>query len=242
MHFRGFLPVRLPSRRIALGLSLIGLTSMLGSSGCMDYSLTGLYIVPPTGHACTIPGTSVQFNAYGVYTKGGHASETKDLTDQVTWTTNIANIANMSKTGLLTPTGIDLGIDGITATAPGEFKLVIAFSDITVLDDCSKFAGGAAIRKLSTIRLIPGDQNMTPGDTSEVLAIGQFSAAPYSNDLTHQVSWTSSDPQVAKVNAEGLVTAVSAGDAVLTVTGTDSRGLPVTSTEKIHVGSSSLVE
>lgn len=235
MQFRSLLPVRLPSRRISLGLSLIAMTSMLGTSGCLDYSLTGLY-VEPSGGACIYPDPAftAQFHAYGTYTEGGHSTETRDITNKVAWSADLPGMVTVSSGGLVTPTGNEVGFTDVSAVAQGEFGIVKSSAVVTVKTTCVSSTG--AIRTLSSIRVLPGDQSLLVGDTSQQLAIGHFSVAPFSDDLTGNVVWSSSNPQVAKVSAAGLVTATGEGDAVITVTKTNSSGLAVTSTEKIHVG------
>lgn len=234
MPFRSFLPVRLPSSGASLGLGLIALTSMLGTSGCMSYKLTGLYLEPSAG-ACLYPDPSgsAQFHAYGTYTEGGHSMETRDISSQATWSVDLPGMAMVSSTGLVTPTGNEVGHTNVYAKAQGEFGVVQSSAVVQVRTDCVSSTG--AIRTLSALRILPGDQSLLVGDTSKILAIGHFSIAPFSDDLTDTVVWSSSNPQVARVTPQGLVTATGTGDAVITVSQTNKLGQVVTSTEKIHV-------
>jgi hypothetical protein len=59
----------------------------------------------------TIP---VQLKAYGNFI---HPTETRDISTQVTWTSNTPAVATVDNTGLVTPTGIACGGTLITATA-----------------------------------------------------------------------------------------------------------------------------
>src|SRR5579859_725369 len=235
MHFRSLLPVHFPSRRVSLGLSVIALASMLGSSGCMDYSLTGVFIEPSAG-ACLYPDPSgsAQFHAYGTYTKGGHSTEVKDITTKVTWSVDLPGMAIVSSSGLVTPTGNEVGQTNVYARTEGEFGLIQSSALVKVITTCVSSTG--AIRTLSGLHVLPGDQSLLTGDTSQLMAIGHFSIAPFSDDLTGHVVWTSSNPQVAKVSGAGFVTAMGEGDAVITATKTTANGQVVTSSEKIHVG------
>lgn len=235
MHFRSFLPVRLPSRRLSLGLSMIALASMLGSSGCMDYSLTGLFI-EPSGGACIYPDPSfsAQFHAYGTYTKGGHSTETRDITTKVAWSDDLPGMAIISSSGLATPTGNEVGHTDVYARTEGEFGVVQDSAVLEVRTDCVSSTG--AIRTLSGLRVLPGDQSLLVGDTSQLMAIGHFSVAPFSDDLTGHVVWNSSNPQVAKVSAAGFVTAMGQGDTIITATKSTATGQVVASSQKIHVG------
>lgn len=235
MHFRSFLPARLPSRRVSLGLSLIAFASMAGTNGCVDYRLTGLYL-EPSGGACVYPAPSfsAQFHAYGTYTEGGHSTETRDITNQVTWSDDLPGMATISSSGLATPTGNEVGHTDVYARTEGEFGVVQGSAVLQVMTNCVSTTG--AVRTLSSLRVLPGDQTLLVGDTARLMAIGHYSVEPLSDDLTSHVVWSSSNPLVANVSAVGVVTATGEGDAVITATKTNSSGLAITSTEKIHVG------
>jgi len=58
------------------------------------------------------PTLSAQLTATGVYT---HPPATKDITNQVTWSSSIAGVAVVSTTGVVSPAGIDCGVSNITA-------------------------------------------------------------------------------------------------------------------------------
>lgn len=235
MHFRSLLPVRLPSRRASLGLSLIVFASTLGSVGCMDYSLTSLYVEPSAG-ACIYPGGTVQFTAYGTYTKGGHTAETKNITSQVSWSTDLPDLATVNSSGLVLTNSNGIGLTNVKASAAGEFGVVWGSAPVTVKTTCVSGSN----RTMSAIRILPGDQNLAGvGDTSQLVAVGRYTAAPLSSEITSRVTWASSDPQIVKVTPDGLLTAVGTGEATITASQTNELGQVVMSTEKIHVGSGS---
>jgi uncharacterized protein YjdB len=80
------------------------------------------------------------------------------------------------------------------------------------------------------------------GDTSQLVAVGQYPIAPFSDDLTSQVTWKSSDPQVATVSAAGFVSATGAGETVITASRTTAKGTVVIATEKIQVDGTSATQ
>src|SRR5690606_19828581 len=70
----------------------------------------------------------------------------------------------------------------------------------------------------------PTAASLLVGDTQQLTA----NVSP-ANAANPSVTWTSSDPAVAEVSASGLVTALSAGNATVTVT-TDDGSFTATST------------
>jgi hypothetical protein len=229
----GKFPLHLPSRYASLGLGVVVLASMFGTTGCMSRKLTGIFVEPSAG-ACLYPGFSVQFHAYGLYTEGGHATVTTDITDQATWFVDLPDLATVSSTGLVTTTGNGIGLTNVTAKAQGEFGVVQASAPLTIKTTC---VSGAV---KTPLLVLPGDQNLSStGDTLQLVAVAHYAATPYSEDVTAKTRWESSNPQVANVNAAGLVTAVGEGDTVITATRALPNGSLITSTEKIHVGGGS---
>jgi hypothetical protein len=84
-------------------------------------------------------------------------------------------------------------------------------------------------RILTSLSVIPASQTVTvSGETAQFIAIGTYSAAPLTLDLTNQVAWQSSDVQVGQVNSSGLVTGIGAtiapGSATITALATASDG------------------
>lgn len=230
MRFRNILPVRTLSRRASVGLGLVVFISTLGINGCVSYRLTGLYVEPSAG-ACIPSNSTAQFTAYGIYTEGGHAAETRDVTDLVTWTTDLPELATVDSKGLATSSS-DIGLTNVKASAQGEFDLVWSSAPLTVKSTCVS----SSVRTLSSIQILPGDQMLSSmGDTSQLVAVGQYRLAPFSDDLTGQVTWKSSNPQVATVSAAGFVSATGAGETTITATRTTAKGTVVTATEKIQV-------
>jgi hypothetical protein len=85
-----------------------------------DQQLTSISVQPSTENfgAANIPvsasaGASVQLRALGSYI---HPPVTKDITSQVTWTSNTPEMVTVSTTGLLTATGLACGSALVSAT------------------------------------------------------------------------------------------------------------------------------
>jgi len=226
----------MPSRALSMvGLGLLAFATMLGTDGCITYKLNGLDVEPNAG-ACIAPGSTAQFTAYGIFTESGHANETIDITDSVHWTTDLPELATVNASGLATAGTAYVGLTNVKASTQGEFKLLWKTVPLTVSTSCVSGSGAAVPRTLASMHLIGETALRSVGDTTELVAVGRYSSEPLSGNLSGEVRWISSDPGVAKVSPQGLVTAVSAGEATITATRTNELGTVVTATETIHVG------
>ncbi len=106
----------------------------------------------------------------------------------------------------------DVGSVGDAATPPQEYTADIVPGKVIIIDNDAVLPPAGVVP--TSITLDPsGSAFVKIGDTLQITASVQPSDA---SDKT--VSWTSSDPAVASVDANGLVTAVSEGTAVITVT------------------------
>jgi hypothetical protein len=192
-------------------------------TGCLSSSLTSLQILPAAGTTSIAAGQTSQFQAVATYTKSGHASSTKDVTDQVTWKSSSSSVASISTAGLAT--AVSAGTVSITANIEGQFGPVSGTSDMVVT------AGPTPpiSRTLATLVVIPASQTVTTtNETAQFIAIGTYSSgSPLTQDLTNQVSWQSSDVKVAQVNASGLVTGIGLGMVTITALATETDGTVV---------------
>jgi uncharacterized protein YjdB len=81
---------------------------------------------------------------------------------------------------------------------------------------------------LNTITITPNPASAAPGFNVQFNASGNYSDGSTSN-ITNSVTWTSSNPLVATVNASGLATALASGVTTITSTsGTVSAGATLT--------------
>ena len=208
-----------------LSLALFLLPPLL--AGCLSNSLTSLQVLPATGTVAV--GQTSQFQALAGFTKSGHANTTTDVTTQAKWVSSNPAVATISSGGLAT--GVSVGTAAITASMQGTFGIVTGTSNITVTAST-----GPSGRILSALTVTPGSQSITAtGQTVQLIAIGTYSAAPLTQNLSATATWSSSDVQVAKVNSSGLVAGVGVGQTIVTAFATASDGSVISGTAAVTV-------
>jgi trimeric autotransporter adhesin len=226
--------MRLSSCRVPLSIGLLFISPLIGLTGCMSRSLTGLEISPAAGSVTVGPNQQAQFTATGVYTENGHETTSEDLTGQVTWTSSETGVATITSSGLAS--SVAGGTSIITATIAGAFGPLSATSNITVTGTSSGGGGTSAPRALTAVNVIPGSQTIAAtGQYSQFLAIGVYSESPTSTNLTSTSTWESSDTSVATVSTTGLVEATGVGSATITALATAPDGSQVAGTGQVVV-------
>jgi hypothetical protein len=95
---------------------------------------------------------------------------------------------------------------------------------------------GCAVNGLDSVQVTPATQSLAVGQTVQFTATGTYGNANHlsTQNITRLVTWTSSTPSVATVDASGVATAVSAGSTVITANSTGFAG-PVNSTVTLTV-------
>lgn len=147
-------------------------------------------------------------------------SPTNATNQNVTWGSNNTSVATVNSSG--TVSAIAVGSAMITATtADGGF---IANSSIAVT---------AATVLATSITVSPTSVSLLAGQTQQLTA----TILP-TNATNTNVIWSSSNTAVAAVSATGIVSAFSAGVAVVTVT-TQDGGLTATSTVTVNTSDTS---
>ena len=149
-------------------------------------------------------GTTQEFTATGLYTD----ASTQDLTTEVTWDSSDDEVATVSNAddskGLATAVG--LGSATVSATSGG----VTGVTTLTVTD-----------ATLVSIAVTPADASIADGTTQEFTATGLYTDGS-TQDLTTEVTWSSSDEAVATVSnaadSKGLATAAGAGITTVSAT------------------------
>lgn len=128
------------------------------------------------------------------------------LTQSATWTSSNSAVATVSNAA---------GLQGFaTGVSPGSSTINALFAGIagsTPLDVSS-----ATITKLTIIPLNP---SISVGSTQQFKATGTFSDGN-TVDLTAQVTWTSSNPNVAPITSVGLASGALGGGQTTTITAT----------------------
>jgi hypothetical protein len=94
---------------------VVGGVLLLSLSSCArDQKLVSIALQPSAGFVFEGFGAQGQFTALGTYI---HPPETKDITDKVVWSLNIANFGTLTQTGQLTYTRADdCGSGEVSAT------------------------------------------------------------------------------------------------------------------------------
>ncbi len=186
-------------------LSLVGALIPLTSCS-VNPALTSITINPAAVTTTPTTGLYVDFTAIGSYTRPGHAAVTRDITDQVTWTSSFPQLVVVnSSTGVATVTGLGTGVGSIYAAAPGFHGDIVGTGTFTV----SVTAG--AVRTLS---LIPAGKDAS--GAVQFKAIGNTGNGE-SIDVTSQTTWVSTDSEVATIDkASGLVSTLAPGRTTIT--------------------------
>lgn len=78
----------------------------------------------------------------------------------------------------------------------------------------------AGSRALNGVVVTPTNPSTPAGTKVQFTASGYFNDQSI-NDITQEVTWTSSDPAVATIDSKGLATAISAGSVVITATSSE---------------------
>jgi hypothetical protein len=104
----------------------------------------------------------------------------------------------------------------------------------------SALVGCTAPSGLDSVQVTPPAQALAVGQTVQLTATGTYGNAKHlsTQNITSLVTWSSTTPAVATVDASGVVTAVSAGTATVTATATAFNGLTSSSATLTVTGSS----
>lgn len=160
-------------------------------------SVTLVSIAVTPANPGIVVGTSQQFIATGTFSN----STTQDLTSTVTWSSSAPSIATITQTGKAS--SVAAGSTTITAALGGK-------SGTTVLN-----VTAAAAATLQSIAVTPTSQTIAAGSTQQFSATGTFSNSA-TQDLTTQVTWSSSDNLIASITPNGKITALSEGTTTIT--------------------------
>jgi hypothetical protein len=132
-------------------------------------------------------------------------------------------------------TAVGSGTTTITATGNGAFGQMQGTSTVQV-----NIAANPPTSGLTSISIVPSSQPITViGQTAKFIAIGNYTGvSPATQDLTTQVTWSSSVPGIATVSSSGIAIAIGAGTATITATGKSSSGAAVIGTATLSVTAS----
>jgi uncharacterized protein YjdB len=211
---------------IAVGSATINATSE-GQTGSAGVSV----IVPPVNSvSVTLGSSTLAIAATTQATVVLRDAANNVLTGRVvTWSTSDANVATVDNTGLVTA----IAAGSATITATSETKTGSA--GVTVLPV-----------PVNTVQLTLGSNAIVVGATTQGTVVLRDAA---NNVLTGRVvTWSTSDANVATVDAAGVVTGTGAGSATITATSegkSGTAGVTVTlapvNTVQLTLGSNAIV-
>jgi Divergent InlB B-repeat domain len=141
-------------RNVGFALSVVGALVALGAVSSLpscghDQKLVSVTVQPQTfTFLQNVPGSTTNYTAIGTYI---HPPATKDISSQVTWNTDIPQVATMASGatvgGTLTTQG-SCGIADISASAPegtgGASNIVIGYGSVTVNDPTNPICPGGS--------------------------------------------------------------------------------------------------
>lgn len=210
----------------AVQIATIGATSGLATAvGQGSATITALYtnhdstVVTGTATFQVIGGTAEKVTALTIYPNAqsttaldqhtqffvlgtqGSTGLQYDVTDEVEWTSSNTAVATIGSGTTGTPgmaTSIGTGTSTITATYtnPDSSKVVATATYSATI--------GAAQEPLLSIEVVPAQTTVSnKGMTAQFLAFGKYTSTPTVRDITNQVTWVSTLPEVASVSSCG---------------------------------------
>lgn len=148
--------------------------------------------VAPSGRGIAV-GTALQLTATGLFSDGSR----RDVTAASSWGSSAPAVATVSTAGRVS--GLAAGTAIISAALDGRTaSMTVQVSSAT----------------LASISVTPTTATIARGTTQQFVATGVFSDAT-SQELTDQVTWSSSAPATATVSPVGLASGVAPGSATL---------------------------
>ncbi len=183
----------------ALKAGSVTVTATKGAvSGNMVINVTQatLSSIAVSGGSSLAAGSTEQLTAQGTYSD----STTGSLTTQATWQSSDATVATVSNSGLLT--ALQAGSVTVTATMG------------SVSGTASVVVNAVSV---SSITISPALFSIASGQNQQLTAQAVYPDGT-SQDVTSQVTWSSSATNVATVSGTGLVSGVSAGTSTITAT------------------------
>ena len=163
-----------------------------------------------TVQTVTVPVTGVSLNSTSqTLTEGGSFQLSATVTPanatnkNVTWSSSNSSVASVNSAGM------------VTAIAAGSAMITVTTADGNKTATCS-ITVQAAIISVTGVTLNSNAETLTEGGTFQL-----SSTITPTNATNKNVSWSSSNSSVASVNSAGIVTAIAAGSAMITVTTVD---------------------
>ena len=195
-------------RKLRLLAALAALSILALAAGCRGFfvnpTLTSVVVAPTS--VSLIEGQTQQINATGNYNDGS----TKNLTGSASWTTSDAAVAAVSKGGLVTAAAT-------ISNPPGSATITATSGTLTATSTITVNTG-----PLTAITINTTTPNPAAGQTVTFSALGTFTGSAQQQDITTQVTWTSSNTAVIATiaNGSGAVLSTATSGATTNVTAT----------------------
>jgi hypothetical protein len=143
------------------------------------------------------PGTTVQLQAFGIYTNNTE----QNLTTFVVWSSTNPDIATVDSKGLVTAKSIG---STASATIMATFQNIIGTMALTTSPP-------------ESIALAPSAPTIASGTSVQFSAMGTLLNGA-TQDLTSYVTWSSSDTGIAAISTSGLATTTTSTTGSTTIT------------------------
>ncbi|HEY4300749.1 MAG TPA: DUF4082 domain-containing protein [Candidatus Didemnitutus sp.] len=158
-------------------------------------TLSSIAVTPANGTIAA--GATQAYTATGTYSDGS----TQNLTTQVTWSSSNTGVATIATSGLA------------TGGSPGSTTISASQNSVT---------GSTGLTVQSAVTLLgiavtPANPSILAGAGQQFTATGTYSDSSTQN-LTTQVSWSSSNSTVAVVSSAGLATSSAGGSTTISAT------------------------
>ncbi len=158
-------------------------------------------VVSPARATVLVDGTQA-FTARAVLSDGSE----QDVTDEVSWSSSDTQVASVDATGLAR---------GLTAGASN----IIARLDLgdALLEDSGRLRVEDAAPTVTAVRVEPVSSDILVNTKQQFLAFAELSNGE-EIDVTRDVSWNSTDEDIAHVNGNGRATGLRAGSVDIVAT------------------------
>ena len=158
-------------------------------------------IVPVTGVTISSKSETVSVGSTPVtFQLSATVLPTNATNKNVTWSTNNSNVATVDQTGL------------VTCNGPGYCEIRVTTEESLYYDTCI----------VTVNRAVSGVSLNTSGISIGVEETYQLVATVQPSDATNKnVTWSSSNPNIAFVNEYGIVSGINSGNCTITVTTED---------------------
>lgn len=165
---------------------------------------------------CSVTVTSADVSVTGVSLSKTSLSLAAGSSETLSATVAPANATNTAVTWASSNTAVATVNSGkVTAIAAGDAQITVTTTDGAKSATCGVTVTAVSV-PVTGVTLSSTTKSLTVGDTLTLTA----TVAP-SDATTKTVSWKSSNTSAATVSSSGVVTAVAAGSATITVTTTD---------------------